>query len=165
LIDLLLGEIDAVDPIMMQAAAQGQSMFASSGDEGAACGVNGNTNGVPDAGVPSVEYPASSPYVVAAGGTTLETNADGTYDLELAWDAGGGGNSLIETAPAWQSTALGPFAATGFRGVPDVAMDADFILSAADLVSDGADTSNGGTSLSSRIVITLDSPVRRCTRW
>ncbi|MGH7735243.1 MAG: hypothetical protein ACREOE_16525, partial [Gemmatimonadales bacterium] len=66
---------------------------------------------------------------------------------ETAWDAGGGGFSLWEYSPAWQS----PFvaASTVGKGVPDVAMDADFLVSPAGFVSGGGDTSNGGTSLAS----------------
>src|SRR5579875_550334 len=95
------GSMVADDESFAEAAVQGQTVFASSGDTGGFCTV-APTNGVP-AGIPDVEYPAASPYVVAVGGTTLLTNADGSYDQELAWLAGGGGPSYFELAPAWQA--------------------------------------------------------------
>lgn len=154
------GIITTEDQIFEQAAAQGQTVFASTGDTGATCYdfvagivIGGAANGVPDGGLPLGQgYPASSPFVIAAGGTTLTVTSSGAYDIETAWDAGGGGISLIESAPSWQAPVL-PLATVngllGFRGVPDVAMDADFLLSPAAIVVNGASTTNGGTSLSS----------------
>jgi subtilase family serine protease len=114
------------DEILNEAAAQGQTMFVSSGDSGSFCTVSGATNAVP-AGLPFVEYPAASPYVVAVGGTDLFSNTDGTYLGETAWEAGGGGISQFEYAPYWENPAQ-PVGTTPagltFRGVPDIAMDA-----------------------------------------
>src|SRR3984885_4131016 len=73
------------DNSFLEAAAQGQTVFASSGDNGSACGVAVGVNGVTGGGAPMVEYPASSPYVIAAGGTTLLTNNDGTHNEEKGW--------------------------------------------------------------------------------
>jgi len=111
------------DNIFLEAAAQGQTVFASTGDTGSFCGAVVGTNGVP-AGAPFVEYPAASPYVVGAGGTTLLTNSDGTYNNEITWNAGGGGISQFEYSPYWQAAAV-PTNATSSKGIPDVAMDAD----------------------------------------
>jgi pseudomonalisin len=62
------------DEVFLEAAAQGQTVFSSTGDNGSACPVGAAANGVPLSGVPgTVLYPASSPYVVAVGGTTLFT--------------------------------------------------------------------------------------------
>jgi len=58
---------------------------------------------VPLTGPPDTSYPASSPYVIAVGGTNLFTNADFTYDYEIAWEASGGGPSYFENPPFWQS--------------------------------------------------------------
>ena len=66
------------DNAFLEGAAQGQTVFGSSGDNGSSCGVL-PTNGVPSSGPPFVEYPASSSYVIGVGGTTLFTNSDGTY--------------------------------------------------------------------------------------
>lgn len=133
------------DEIFAEAAAQGQTTFASAGDTGGFCAVT-PTNGVP-AGAPDVNYPASSPYVVAVGGTTLITNSNGSYDEELAWTGGGGGTSLFESAPYWQLPVVPPTTNEG-KGLPDIAMDAD-PNSGANVVVDGSTEVVGGTSLSS----------------
>ena len=115
------------DNLFMQAAAQGQTMFASSGDTGSSCAL-APTNGAPASGPPFVSYPASSPWVVAVGGTTVVANADFSYAGEAAWNAGGGGLSQFENSTSWQQQALPTntgLAATNLRGVPDIAMAAD----------------------------------------
>ncbi|MHB8433650.1 MAG: S53 family peptidase [Candidatus Tyrphobacter sp.] len=143
------------DEILVQAAAQGQTLFASSGDWGGYCNVEGDTNGVPG-GVPMVAYPSASPYVTSVGGTDLLTNADGSYQGEVAWEAGGGGLSQFEYAPYWEAEAQ-PVAGQGesFRGLPDVAMDAA-IETGAELYTSGSAVNGsctpcitGGTSLAS----------------
>lgn len=147
-LEYISGAMPLYDQIFREAAVQGQTVFASSGDSGSACGVVGDTNGVPLSGVPAaVEFPASDTYVMGAGGTTLYVDSSFNVTETTAWDAGGGGTSLWEYSGAWQS----PFAPAGAagKGVPDVAMDADFLLSPAGFVSGGSDTSNGGTSLAS----------------
>jgi len=140
------GSMLADDQVFAEAAAQGQTVFSSTGDVGAACPVEG-TNGVPDSGPPLVSYPASSPYVVAVGGTTLLTNADGTYDTEIAWYSGGGGISQFEYSMYWQSGIV-PSNAAGDKGLPDLAMDAD-PNSGANIIVGGSAEVVGGTSLSS----------------
>ncbi len=140
------GSMLADDEVFAEAAAQGQTVFSSTGDVGAFCPVEG-TNGVPDSGLPMQSYPAASPYVVAVGGTSLFTNTDGSYNTEVAWYAGGGGVSLLETSPFWQSGVV-PGATAG-KGLPDVAMDADPNVSGANIIVGGAPLVVGGTSLSS----------------
>ena len=147
-LEYLAGATQTYDVIFSEIAAQGQTQFASSGDSGSACGVVGDTNGVPLSGVPAtVEYPASSMYVMGAGGTSLMVDSNYNVIQMTSWDAGGGGTSLWESSPPWQA----PFVPTSTegKGVPDVAMDADFLLSPAGFVSGGTDTTNGGTSLAS----------------
>ena len=140
------GSMAAMDQTFAEAAAQGQTVFASAGDTGGFCPVGTAVNGVP-AGAPDVNPPASSPDVVALGGTTLLTNGDGTYDAETAWTAGGGGGpSLFEPEPSWQTGSP-----TG-RGVPDVAMDAD-PGSGANVYVNGQPQGVGGTSLSSPLAL------------
>ena len=113
------GAMKIDDNLFMQAAAQGQTMFASSGDTGSACAL-APTNGAPGSGPPFVSYPASSPYVLAVGGTTVVANAtDVSYAGEAAWNAGGGGLSQFENSTDWQKTALPTntgAAATNLRG-------------------------------------------------
>jgi pseudomonalisin len=143
------GSMVVDDESFAEAAAQGQTVFASAGDTGGFCTV-APTNGVP-AGIPDVEYPAASPYVVAVGGTTLLTNADGSYDEEAAWLAGGGGPSYFESAPSWQASdgVIGTIGSTvDLRTVPDVSMDAD-PNSGANVYVDGTPETVGGTSLAS----------------
>jgi pseudomonalisin len=145
------------DELFGEAALQGITPFASSDDQGSACPVEG-TNGVPLSGPPDTSYPASSPYVIASGGTLLFTNADYTYDFEVAADFSGGGPSYFETSPFWQSyTGSGslpivPSSEAGDRGVPDVSMCAggfEVAICAANIIVDGASELIGGTSLSS----------------
>ncbi|HEX3685332.1 MAG TPA: S53 family peptidase [Bryobacteraceae bacterium] len=149
------------DEMFGEAALQGMTPFASADDNGSACPVL-PTNGVPLSGPPSVSYPASSPYVIAVGGTNLLTNTDFTYDYEIAWEGGGGGVSGFETAPFWQSyTGSGsvpivPSAEAGDRGVPDVAMCAGgtgLAICSANIYVGGATELVGGTSLSSPLSV------------
>jgi subtilase family serine protease len=138
------------DEILVEGAAQGQTLFASTGDTGSFCSV-GNPNGVPG-GAPFVEYPAASPYVMAVGGTTLWSQYDGTYQGESAWVAGGGGISQFEYSPYWESPAqtIGTTAVGySFRGVPDIAMDGDLQTGMILYITGDGWTVIGGTSLSS----------------
>ena len=151
------GSMLAADEILVEAASQGQSMFVSTGDNGGFCTAAVDTNGAPG-GVPMVEYPAASPYVVAVGGTDLFSNADGSYLGETSWEAGGGGLSQFEYSPYWESPTQ-PVGTTPagltFRGLPDIAMDAS--IETGYLVYSSASAVNGsctpcvsaGTSLAS----------------
>ncbi len=136
-----------------QAASQGMTMFASTGDNGEGCPVLAAT-GVPNTGVPEVCYPAASPYVVAVGGTTLDTNAvgtqPGTYYGEHVWVGTGGGNSKYESAPYWQSNGICALCnSAALRGIADISMCADNNGCPMDVFVKGAQTGVGGTSLSS----------------
>jgi subtilase family serine protease len=137
------------DMVLLEGAAQGQTMFASTGDNGGTCSV-GVPNGIP-AGAPLLEYPSASPYVVAVGGTTLVSQVDGTYQGEAAWYSGGGGLSQFEYSPYWeqgvQPVATTP-AGSSFRGSPDIAMDGD-LQTGLKIYEGGKWTITGGTSLSS----------------
>ncbi len=144
--DMLVG-----DMILVEAAAQGQTLFASTGDTGGYCGVAGAPPNGGVGGAPMVEYPAASPYAVAVGGTDLFSNVDGTYLGEDAWQSGGGGISQFEYSPYWESptqiVGTTPAGLT-FRGLPDVAYDAG--LETGGLTwNGGASFINGGTSLAS----------------
>ena len=136
-----------------QAAAQGQTLFASTGDNGEGCPVVAAT-GVPNTGVPTVCYPAASPYVVAVGGTTLDTNAagsePGSYYGEHVWIGTGGGYSKFESAPYWQSNGICALCnSNALRGIADIAMCGDNNGCPMDVFVNGAQTGVGGTSLSS----------------
>ena len=70
-----------------------------------------------------VQFPASSPYVTAVGGTTL--TQDGTTARgwrEAPWANTGSGCSIMFAVPAWQTGS----ACTGGRAVPDVSVIADY---------------------------------------
>jgi hypothetical protein len=69
----------------------------------------------------SASYPATSPNVVAVGGTTLTLNADNTIKSENTWSGTGAGPSAFESEPSYQHG----FQNTGKRTVPDVSFDAD----------------------------------------
>ena len=144
--DMLVG-----DMILVEAAAQGQTLFASTGDTGGYCGLAGVPPNGGVGGAPLVEYPAASPYAVAVGGTDLFSNVDGSYLGEQAWQSGGGGVSQFEYSPTWEQ-GIQPVGTTpaglSFRGVPDVAYDAA-IETGALLWQGGTQYITGGTSLAS----------------
>ncbi len=50
-----------------------------------------------------VEYPASSPYVIAAGGTSLSRSSTKRGWTETAWSGSGSGCSAYEPKPSWQT--------------------------------------------------------------
>ena len=114
--------ISSENSAFAQMAAQGQSIYASSGDKGA------YDNGFSL----SVDDPASQPYVVGVGGTQLFLNSDGSYGHETTWNvnntirggAGGGGVSSVWSIPSWQHGVAGVASAT-MRNVPDVSLNAD----------------------------------------
>ncbi|MCP8970131.1 S53 family peptidase [Ectobacillus ponti] len=85
---------EVFNQLFMQAASQGISMFAASGDEGAydAAREFGLSSGIAGATSLSVDTPADSPYITAAGGTTLpfslhsdKYQIDITNSAERAW--------------------------------------------------------------------------------
>ena len=132
--------------IFQQMAAQGQSIFVASGDEGAE-GCRGNTTTI------SVVDPASQPYVTGVGGTNLAINTDNTYKQEVVWNqyssgygAGGGGISSYWAKPGFQT---GPGTSNSYsngkRQVPDVTADGD-PYTAYTVYARGSFTAIGGTS-------------------
>jgi subtilase family serine protease len=88
---------------------------------------------------------AASPFGVGVGGTTILGQAPPLR--EISWNAGGGGISLTEAVPAYQSAAGGSFLPVR-RGVPDVALDAD-PNSGYRVIVNGQELTIGGTSASS----------------
>ena len=133
-----------LDAVLQQADAQGQTMFFSAGDTGSQCPAITGVNGVP-AGIPDTNYPASSPYGIGVGGTSVLSPSGPS---EIAWYAGGGGLSPLEPAASFQAnTTLLGVAPLTQRGVPDVSLDAD-PESGYDVVVDGTVEGIGGTSAS-----------------
>lgn len=70
-----------------------------------------------------VIYPSASPYVVSAGGTSVNRNASGGFESETTWSDGGGGASLVEPVPAYQQPVVNLVKTK--RGTPDLAFDAN----------------------------------------
>ena len=147
-------ELDQWNTLFEQAAAQGQTIVASSGDSGSTgCAPESNAPGITPAIQQSVavDFPASSPYVTAVGGTQMaagtftvgntqywapnlfDTSFPATllsYVPEVAWNegsaangivAGGGGSSSYFARPAWQATFPG-MPGGSYRLVPDIAL-------------------------------------------
>ena len=138
---------EALNNALYDAAALGITVTAASGDDGSRDSV--------DDGQLHVDFPASSPYVLATGGTRLAANAN-AITSESVWNnpdrdgkgATGGGVSTVFARPAWQVSANVPsHPGTGFsgRGVPDVAGDADPDTGYR-IRLNGADEYIGGTS-------------------
>jgi kumamolisin len=131
---LSASNINAEAQFFMQAAMQGQTLLAASGDNGAYdCG---DTN-------LAVDDPASNPYMTGVGGTHLAVNSNSSYNSESVWSStpntyngSGGGISQLWSMPGYQS---GPGVLNSYssgspchassgqycREVPDVAMNAD----------------------------------------
>ncbi|MFY9949348.1 MAG: S53 family peptidase [Candidatus Sulfotelmatobacter sp.] len=137
----------SMDSAFQAAAAMGVTVCVAAGDDG-------STDGVTD-GLNHVDFPASSPNVLACGGTDLVASGN-TIASETVWNelannegATGGGISDVFPLPNYQSSAgVPPSANPGShvgRGVPDVAGDADPSTGYVTLV-DGQSGVIGGTS-------------------
>jgi kumamolisin len=130
----------AFDSAAQDAAALGVTICAASGDNGSSDGVNDGAN--------HVDFPASSPHILACGGTSLQSS-DGEITSETVWNdgaqggAGGGGFSNQFPRPSFQANIKPP--AGGGRGVPDVSGDAD-PETGYNVLVDGESLVIGGTS-------------------
>jgi kumamolisin len=129
----------ALDNACQSAAALGVTITVASGDSGSSDGTSTNT----------VDFPASSPHVLACGGTELIANGTQISE-EVVWNdqdsgggATGGGFSTTYSVPSWQGSAL-PSGSSG-RGVPDVAGNAS-PETGYNIVVDGQQEIVGGTS-------------------
>jgi kumamolisin len=138
--------MQAVNDAFQSAATMGITVCVASGDDGSSDDVND--------GLAHVDFPASSPYVLACGGTSLVSSGD-VITSEVVWNDGpsggasGGGVSSVFPLPSWQSQAkvppsVNPGNYVG-RGVPDVAGDAD-PDTGYQVLSDGQNYVVGGTS-------------------
>ncbi len=92
------GYIKPYNDTLIQAAATGIGVYFSSGDSG------DETSGVPGA-TPTPDWPASSPWVTAVGGTSLAVGAANNYLFETGWQTG---NSRL-TSGAWAPTPPGSY--------------------------------------------------------
>ncbi|MBO1901942.1 S8 family serine peptidase [Leucobacter weissii] len=156
---------------LVQAAANGVSVFAASGNDGDYT----HEGDHPELDVTS---PASSPYVTAVGGVSAGLRRDGSLAVMTGWaskpffartgglippgfDSGsGGGSSSSYRAPSWQDAASGLDSGSSYRHTPDVAALADPTSGFTVYTTTGEGTayrSIGGTSLATPIVASMVS--------
>jgi subtilase family serine protease len=117
-------DIKAIDTALEAAAKQGMTILVATGDQGV-------TDGEKD-GRRHVDFPASSPWALSVGGTTV-TSQDGQITSETVFKdnsrrgiATGGGVSAKFTRPDWQATVSFPSTEDKVgRGIPDVVASAD----------------------------------------
>src|SRR5579862_586253 len=139
--------LKSYDSALQSAAAVGVTVCVAAGD-------NGSTDGASD-GLDHVDFPASSPYALACGGTTLKISGS-SIASEVVWNelsngegATGGGVSGNFPLPSWQAQANVPPSTNpkGYkgRGLPDVSGDAD-PATGYEVQVDGSSLSVGGTS-------------------
>ncbi|HVN06897.1 MAG TPA: S53 family peptidase [Bryobacteraceae bacterium] len=138
--------IQAVNEAFQAAAAMGVTVCCAAGDDGSRDQV--------DDGLAHCDFPASSAFVLACGGTTLQSSGN-RITTETVWNDGpdggatGGGISDMIPLPSWQARAhVPPSANPGGhigRGVPDVAGDAD-PATGYSILADGQHGVVGGTS-------------------
>jgi kumamolisin len=139
--------LTAFDQAFQAAAAMGITVCVAAGD-------NGSSDGATD-GSDHVDFPASSPYVLACGGTSIQASGN-SITAETVWNDGaqggatGGGISTFFPRPPYQEGLSAALTAGGTkpltnRGVPDTAGDADE-NTGYDVRVDGSNTVIGGTS-------------------
>lgn len=113
------GEVGAIDDVFYRYHPKQITYFASAGDSGW-----------------GAQYPSSSPWVVSAGGTTVNRDANQNFLSESCWSGSGGGVSLYEkwASPPNILNGMGPWAdfqypfagqTPGARQTPDISFDAD----------------------------------------
>lgn len=140
-------EANLVNDETAKAAAQGWSIFVSTGDRGAfGCVPEGDFNAL------STNVLSGVPNVTAVGGTYALLSADGGYFKEAAWGepieqwGSGGGPSMFWPLPSWQ---VGPGTrsqySNGKRQNPDISGNADG-QSGWDIFAGGQESPVGGTS-------------------
>jgi subtilase family serine protease len=162
------GVVKPYEDILVQAAAEGIGVYFSSGDNGDETNVMGYR---------TADWPASSPWVTAVGGTSLGVSASNGYVFETYWGtdkstltangwvsngwlyAGGGGTSRVFGEPSYQVGVADAFAGyfgSNGRVLPDVSMVGDpntgFLVGQTQAFPDGSyydEYRIGGTSLSS----------------
>lgn len=132
-------DMENFDQVAQEAGLLGVSIVVASGD-------NGSSDGVDD-GQNHVDFPASSPHVLAVGGTRL-LSANGAITSETVWNDGtsggatGGGFSNVFSRPDYQTAVI---KTNSNRGVPDLAGDAD-PETGYNVLVDGQQSVIGGTS-------------------
>jgi subtilase family serine protease len=158
--------IAAYEQVFLQGATQGQTFLFSSGDNG---------DELARTGIKQVDYPASDPYVTAAGGTSTGIDQAGNISMQTGWGTvkytlsadgkswtpvgflygSGGGFSALFNRPSYQDGVV----TQPYRGVPDISMDGDpntgMLIGQTQTFPDGVRYGEyriGGTSLSSPLL-------------
>jgi hypothetical protein len=139
--------MDSYHAIFNNMVGVGWTLVAASGDQGASAGCDWYHPST------SVQYPASDPNIVGAGGTTLSLSSGPVYVSEVGWSGGPegcgyndggstGGFSQYYNVPDFQS-------GMGFsrRAVPDIALSADWYSKPQNIYYGGSLQGNGGTSI------------------
>jgi kumamolisin len=138
---------------MQEAALLGITVCVATGDDG-------SNSGVSD-GLAHVQFPASSPYALAIGGTTIPKK--GGKEPDVVWKdtdgfSTGGGVSAVFPRPDWQKDvtiqSVNPDSIVG-RCIPDISANADGNVSPYLMVADGTKQPVGGTSAASPLVAGL----------
>jgi kumamolisin len=154
--------INQVNKSLQDAALTGMTVCVAAGDDG-------SSDALQD-GLAHVDFPASSPYVLAVGGTTIPSKTaplpdpvwfegSGIRDPNV-FNSGstGGGVSDVFPLPSWQQAIeihpVNPGARPG-RVIPDLAANADWGASPYLLVVDGQAGPNGGTSAATPLVASM----------
>ena len=108
----------SLDPIFEEIAAQGQTVFVATGDDGSSTAAD-------------VVWPADDPYVTAVGGTVLTTKgAGGAWESETGWEESAGMPSPNNVPiPSYQQVAgvitSSNRGSTTLRNIPDVASESN----------------------------------------
>ncbi|KJC44580.1 S53 family peptidase [Bradyrhizobium sp. LTSP857] len=154
--------VDGLNEAIRDAAAMGVTVCVASGDNGSADMSEGWD------GKPHADFPASSPFALACGGTNLK--APNGHINEVVWNggtqggAGGGGVSIVFPRPQYQAHAhvpKSPSHSVG-RGLPDVAGDAD-PATGYQIFLNGVMTTIGGTSAVAPLMAGLIARINEAT--
>jgi len=141
-----------MDTLFAKAVAAGITICCAAGD-------NGSSNGAPGL---NADFPASSPNVIACGGTSLicPNRVWDSMTVETVWNvdpktsATGGGTSRFFTKPSYQKSVKGKR-----RAVPDIAMNADPTTGTLIRVNGQMGDLYGGTSI---VAPAMSAFVARC---
>lgn len=163
------GPFNAPEVVFQLAAARGISLTFSTGDCGDEMYLSNACPDTPSV-TPRVNYPASSAYVSAVGGTSLFVDNTWNYAFETNWGTyennafvfgGGGGISSVINSVLWQTTTINNYTAGGYslgtvgqynqRALPDISMLGDPITG-LNVVLQGQTVVIGGTSLASPLL-------------
>jgi len=154
--------VDGLNEAIRDAAAMGVTVCVAAGDNGSADMAQGWD------GKPHADFPASSPFALACGGTNLKAS-NGKIE-EVVWNGGpqdgasGGGVSVMFVEPKYQANAHVPKspAHRSGRGVPDVAGDAD-PATGYQIFLNGVMTTIGGTSAVAPLMAGLIARINEAT--